>query len=69
MLSCKDEILDMLKSGPCTNGQLSKVSLRYGAYIHELRHEDGYIIPRPTLKPNTRGTYIYELKGRREVEQ
>ena len=51
------QILEALRRGPCTNQQLSHITLRYGGRLHDLRHA-GYDIRTERIAPRL---YSYEL--------
>jgi hypothetical protein len=55
--SSRTRILDRLTKGPATNTQLSKIALRFGARIFELR-KAGHNI---TSSPREGGVVIYTL--------
>ena len=56
--NAKVRILRRLQQGPATNADLSRIALRFGARVLELRGE-GYRIDKALIG---RGVYRYELR-------
>ena len=52
----------LLDMRPHTNSELARISLRYGAYIYDLRHEDNLLIETKSV-PGKPGLYTYTYKG------
>ena len=45
----KDAVLARLRVGPVLNDELNRICFRYGARLHELKHQDGYAITKTHL--------------------
>lgn len=55
-------VLERLQRGAATNVELSRICLRFGGRIYELR-QDGWVIE--DVRPKRGGTWIYKLIGRK----
>ena len=55
----RDVLADMR---PHTTSELACISLRYGAYIHDLRHEDNLLIETRNV-PGKPGLFTYQFRG------